>query len=43
MLLTVRVFNVRIVWLDGGDGLGPLMGSPVPGTPEKPVMGASFK
>jgi hypothetical protein len=39
----VRVFNVKIDWPVGGDGLGPLIGSPVPGTPEKPVMGASFK
>jgi hypothetical protein len=41
--LTERVFNVRIVWLDDEDELDPLIGSPVPGTPEKPVRGASFK
>ena len=43
MLLTVRVFNVRIVWLDGGVGFDPPTGSPVPGTPEKPAVGACLR
>ena len=40
MLLSACVFSVRIDSLEeGGAGLVPPIGSPVPGMPEKPVVG----